>query len=223
VSQHLFFSSSPSSSPGGSVAGPRLTLTPSLSVTSCASTSSTDGSSLYSNTLSITDQPHSLAHMNDYPAPLTPIQPRSSDVYQPELLPIERSRLPTAPINTNNSNTALPFPSPTSVMDSAAKTTAGGSPSKESLTVATSTTASSTTGVQERRRSLSALQTFTHSASQKFKTMMRSPSGLRRRSVMSLSPMTLERSPTLISNLSSTTPVREHGDGEGTKEDEEES
>ncbi|GJJ79169.1 hypothetical protein EMPS_11528 [Entomortierella parvispora] len=219
MDHHLFFSSSPSSSPRGSTAGPRLTLTPSVSVTSCASISSTDVSSIYSNPLSITDQPHSLAHMNDYPAPLTPIQSRSSDLYHPGLLPNEGSKLSVTTTNTSGYGTSS-FPSPSTTLEAAAKNTSGG-PSPTAQTAATTTTPT-TTPTQERRKSLSVLQTFTHSASQKFKTMIRSPSGLRRRSVMSLSPMTLERSPTLISSLNSTAAVGEHGDGEGVEEGEEE-
>ncbi|KAF9959483.1 hypothetical protein BGZ72_009535 [Mortierella alpina] len=45
---------------------------------------------------------------------------------------------------------------------------------------------------EQRRRSLSILQHITHSASQKFKTLIRSPSTLRRRTVMSLTPITME-------------------------------
>ncbi|KAI8605978.1 hypothetical protein EDD21DRAFT_362194, partial [Dissophora ornata] len=46
----------------------------------------------------------------------------------------------------------------------------------------------------DRRKSLSILQNITHSASQKFRTLMWSPSGLRKRTVMSLSPIMMDHS-----------------------------
>ncbi|KAF9112034.1 hypothetical protein BGX27_004053 [Mortierella sp. AM989] len=55
----------------------------------------------------------------------------------------------------------------------------------------------SSTSSQDRRKSLSILQNITHSASQKFRTLIRSQNGPRRRSVMGLTPTSIERSSSL--------------------------
>lgn len=46
---------------------------------------------------------------------------------------------------------------------------------------------------QGRRKSLSIIQNITHSATQKFRTFIHTPGLRRRRTVMSLSPITMER------------------------------
>ncbi|KAG0371388.1 hypothetical protein BGZ54_000015 [Gamsiella multidivaricata] len=51
----------------------------------------------------------------------------------------------------------------------------------------------SSSSSHDRRKSFSILHNITYSASQKFKTLMRSPSSARRRTVMSLSPITKEQ------------------------------
>ncbi|KAG0324153.1 T-lymphoma invasion and metastasis-inducing protein 2 [Dissophora globulifera] len=50
-----------------------------------------------------------------------------------------------------------------------------------------------TTPAQDRRKTMSILQNITHSASQRFWTLVRSPSGLRRRTGMNQSPLTMEQ------------------------------
>ncbi|CAO3568553.1 unnamed protein product [Mortierella alpina] len=77
---------------------------------------------------------------------------------------------------------------------SAGEMPSSAAPPSSSLSAAAYSSGPALTGAgrEQRRRSLSILQHITHSASQKFKTLIRSPSTLRRRTVMSLTPITME-------------------------------
>ncbi|KAF9575480.1 hypothetical protein EC968_002741 [Mortierella alpina] len=147
---------------------PRLILTPSVSSASYCSSSSR--SSLYSITPSVNDEHHSGRDRSAKKS--TGRKLNFHDGYVCE----ERSmgEMPSSAVLPSSSSSS----SPLSLL-----LPASASPSTPALAGAAR---------EQRRRSLSILQHITHSASQKIKTLIRSPSTLRRRTVMSLTPITME-------------------------------
>ncbi|KAG0212248.1 hypothetical protein BGX28_006601 [Mortierella sp. GBA30] len=149
--------------------GARLNLTPSVSNVSYSSTSSR--SSLYSITPSILDD-HS-GQGREHRDGSTKSSPRKIMSFHDGYLQDEQ-RSTSEGEKVAGLNVAM--------MTTTAMTT--------------STTASphamSASAREQRRRSLSILHSITHSASQKFKTLIRSPSTLRRKTVMNLSPIMME-------------------------------
>ncbi|KAF9988758.1 hypothetical protein BGZ75_008592 [Mortierella antarctica] len=149
---------------------PRLTLTPSVSSASCCSSSSR--SSLYSITPSINDEHHAGRDrsakkstrrvLNFHDGYVCDEQHSVGEMPSSAAPPPP----PPPPPSSSSSSSSASASSPTPVLAGAAR--------------------------EQRRRSLSILQHITHSASQKFKTLIRSPSTLRRRTVMSLTPITME-------------------------------
>ncbi|KAI1306429.1 hypothetical protein EDD11_004760 [Mortierella claussenii] len=145
-----------------------LIMTPSLSVTNCASETSPERTSLLETNHDTSSSRSKEVLCENQCCQLPPSQSTSTTFQHQPFAPDRRW-----------TSTATAAPSPLAL----------GSPSASR---------------QNRRKSTSILQSITHSASQKFRTMIWSPSGLRRKNAMNHSPIMNERSslsyPSSISN-----------------------